>query len=39
MERMLECGVDGMISDRPDQLRALLVERGIPVAPAGAQVS
>jgi glycerophosphoryl diester phosphodiesterase len=36
MERMLEYGVDGMISDRPDQLRALLQARGIPVPPAGA---
>jgi glycerophosphoryl diester phosphodiesterase len=37
MERMLEYGVDGMISDRPDRLRALLEERGIPVPPPGAQ--
>lgn len=31
MERMLEFGVDGMISDRPDRLRALLERRGTAV--------
>jgi glycerophosphoryl diester phosphodiesterase len=31
MERMLACNVDGMISDRPDRLRALLESRGIAV--------
>jgi glycerophosphoryl diester phosphodiesterase len=31
MERMLACNVDGMISDRPDRLRALLQERGMQV--------
>lgn len=33
MERMLEFGVDGMISDRPDMLRALLERRGVAVPP------
>jgi glycerophosphoryl diester phosphodiesterase len=37
MERMLEYGVDGMISDRPDRLRALLAERNMPVPPQGAR--
>lgn len=35
MERMLAFGVDGMISDRPDILREVLVNRGLAV-PAGA---
>jgi glycerophosphoryl diester phosphodiesterase len=34
MERMLELGVDGMISDRPDLLRGLLQQRGMPLPPA-----
>ena len=33
MERMLEYGVDGMISDRPDLLRALLQRHGVAVPP------
>jgi glycerophosphoryl diester phosphodiesterase len=38
MVRMLEYNVDGMISDRPDQLRMLLQERGMEVPPgSGAQ--
>jgi glycerophosphoryl diester phosphodiesterase len=37
MERMLAYNVDGMISDRPDRLRALLGERNIALPPAGAQ--
>jgi glycerophosphoryl diester phosphodiesterase len=31
MERLLELGVDGMTSDRPDVLRELLESRGLPV--------
>jgi glycerophosphoryl diester phosphodiesterase len=33
MERLIDMGVDGMISDYPDRLRALLAARGIPVPP------
>ena len=33
MERLLAFNVDGMITDRPDVLRALLQERGLPVPP------
>jgi glycerophosphoryl diester phosphodiesterase len=33
MERLLEFNVDGMISDRPDVLRALLEHRGLAVPP------
>jgi glycerophosphoryl diester phosphodiesterase len=33
MERILAMGVDGIISDRPDRLRAVLQARGIPVPP------
>jgi glycerophosphoryl diester phosphodiesterase len=33
MERLLALGVDGMTSDRPDVLRELLVDRGLPVPP------
>jgi glycerophosphoryl diester phosphodiesterase len=33
MERLLALEVDGMITDRPDLLRALLERRGVPVPP------
>jgi glycerophosphoryl diester phosphodiesterase len=33
MERMLACNVDGMISDRPDVLRALLERKGMALPP------
>ena len=33
MERMLACEVDGMVSDRPDLLRALLGQRGVALPP------
>jgi glycerophosphoryl diester phosphodiesterase len=33
MERLLGYGVDGMVSDRPDLLRALLERRGLPLPP------
>jgi glycerophosphoryl diester phosphodiesterase len=33
MERLLALGVDGMTSDRPDVLRELLADRGLPVPP------
>jgi len=33
MERLLAFNVDGMVSDRPDVLRALLEARGMPVPP------
>lgn len=35
MERLLDWGVDGIQSDRPDLLAALLVERGLRPRPAG----
>ena len=28
MERLLDLGVDGLVTDRPDRLKALLIERG-----------
>jgi glycerophosphoryl diester phosphodiesterase len=31
MRRMIEWGVDGVISDRPDQLRAVAAEAGLPL--------
>ena len=33
MARVIDLGVDGIISDYPDRLRAVLVEKGIPVPP------
>lgn len=33
MERLLECSVDGMVSDRPEVLRALIERHGLPVPP------
>ena len=33
MERLLELGVDGMTTDRPDVLRELLEHQGLPVPP------
>jgi glycerophosphoryl diester phosphodiesterase len=39
MERMLAMGVDGMTTDRPDVLRALLERRGLPVPPRAPQHS
>jgi glycerophosphoryl diester phosphodiesterase len=33
MERLLELGVDGMTSDRPDVLRELLESKGLPLPP------
>ncbi|MGJ3264133.1 MAG: glycerophosphodiester phosphodiesterase [Salinarimonas sp.] len=33
MRRLVEMGVDGIITDYPNRLRALLVERGMEVAP------
>jgi glycerophosphoryl diester phosphodiesterase len=34
MERLLALGVDGIITDYPDRLRALLLEKGMAVPPA-----
>lgn len=34
MERLLELGIDGLITDRPDLLRALLRQRGCWIGPA-----
>lgn len=39
MERLLEFGVDGMITDRPDVLRTLLEKKGIAVPPRTADHS
>jgi len=33
MERLIALGVDGLITDYPDRLRALMAEREIPVPP------
>jgi len=33
MEKLIDLKVDGLISDYPDRLRALLIERGIAVPP------
>jgi glycerophosphoryl diester phosphodiesterase len=38
MARLIDLGVDGIISDRPDILRAVMVDRGLPV-PAPTPVS
>ena len=38
MERLLELGVDGMTTDRPDVLRELLESKGLPVPPPRAEV-
>ncbi|MDH5538235.1 MAG: glycerophosphodiester phosphodiesterase [Rhizobacter sp.] len=35
IERMLELGVDGIISDRPDRVRAAMIARKLPVPKAG----
>lgn len=34
MERLLDWGVDGLITDRPDRLRALLMQRGMALPPS-----
>ncbi len=33
MERLIEWGVDGLITHYPDRLRAVLAARGVPLAP------
>lgn len=33
MERLLDWGVDGIITDRPDRLRTLMQQRGMPLPP------
>jgi len=38
MRRMIEWGVDGIISDRPDLLRAVAGEEGLPL-PAPTRVT
>jgi len=38
MERLIDLGVDGIISDRPDLLRAAAAKKGIPL-PAPAPVA
>jgi glycerophosphoryl diester phosphodiesterase len=34
MERLIALGVDGIITDYPDRLRALMIDKGMPVPPA-----
>ena len=34
IERLLDLGVDGMITDHPERVRAELQRRGLPLAPA-----
>ena len=34
MERLMDLGVDGMITDYPDRLRAVMARRGLPLPPA-----
>ena len=34
MERLLDWGVDGIVTDRPDRLRALLMQRGAALPPS-----
>jgi glycerophosphoryl diester phosphodiesterase len=34
MARLIAMGVDGIITDRPDRLRAVLADRGMPLPPA-----
>jgi glycerophosphoryl diester phosphodiesterase len=33
MERLIDWGVDGLITDRPDRLRAVMRQRGMPLPP------
>lgn len=35
MERLLDWGVDGFITDRPDRVRTLMLQRGMPLPPTG----
>jgi glycerophosphoryl diester phosphodiesterase len=35
MERVLDLGVDGLITDYPDRARTVLARRGLPLPPAG----
>ena len=34
MRRLMDWGVDGIITDHPDRLRAVMAERGLPLPPA-----
>lgn len=34
MERLIDWGVDGLITDRPDRLRQVMQQRGMPLPPA-----
>ena len=34
MARLIGAGVDGLISDYPNRLRAVMAEKGIPLPPA-----
>jgi glycerophosphoryl diester phosphodiesterase len=33
MERLIALGVDGIISDYPDRLRAVMADKGMPLPP------
>lgn len=34
MERLIDQGVDGLVTDRPDRLRQVMAQRGMPLPPA-----
>jgi glycerophosphoryl diester phosphodiesterase len=34
MQRLIDLGVDGLITDYPDRLRAVMARKGLPLPPA-----